>query len=683
MFVDDDLHTNCIGDIINEQCDVFADITKITGNTSIKIKEILSILTCESLNQKVKEKYEGLSKINDNGLPFQWSLNLGADSPTIRFLCEAGKPGTSVWERALVSLKKVTLICDKLSFSHPNWLFDLVAPRILHTKIPENWLSAIWFAVGASNRAIIPKIYFNINYGSFLEKWRLIGWILKDLKRDLSLQSLCKISSIASKWSIPIGIAFDLMPNGNPGRIKIYFRSLKARMDFLERWLIACDADRYSAILRSFLDCFPIDNQYPDDAFIVSLEFHDEGVKNWRPTLKIDLAIAKWVEGDQQICSGVLRALGLLDISRDRYIQFLEKLGPDRLGKENIFHRFVGIGYETDGSIHTNIYFEPYLSKLTPKSLRTSSYPVSERRINDAINNALFFIIKSQKPDGKWVDFNLPIGESDVWVTAYVVYQMSFVHKEIQSQYSWNKSRTNASNWLYMIEQRNGWGYNSSADEDADSISFAILATLAAGRKVSRRCLDKLLSYFGDDGGASTYLTKSNEGTAWIMSHPDVTPVALLALENNLSQDHYIKALDFIQRQQNSDGLWSSYWWISPLYATFFSLLWLIKNNESIPRKDALLKSLRRFNPVGAFETALCVDCLRLLGENKFYGMLQNLLDLQQADGAWPSYPILRLTYPHVARPWMVLDSGPVYRDVRNIFATATVIGSLSRVTSE
>lgn len=683
MASDKNNQENRLISIVRKQLSFFAEICGLPPSTTSLLEESLSLLTKESLNHPVNQTYTGLSKINADGLPFQWSLNIGKQSPSVRFLCEAGHPGSSVIERTNLSFQKVRLLTDLLSLDYPEWLFDCVLPRILPAKIPDHWLSAVWFAMGANSKGILPKIYLNLNQGKILNRWKSVGWILRDLNRDLSLESLCEISVSASRGSLPIGVAFDLMPDGEPGRIKIYFRSIKADTKFLDRWYQACNAGHYSPMICDFLDCFPHDNEYPCDSFVVGLEFPAETTNNWCPTLKVDFGITKWMRGDYQIREGVLRALGLLNIPIEMYLKFLDKLGPAEMSKEKcIFHRFVGIGYETDGSFHINVYFEPFVSAL-PLKTSPGDHPPSKETLDEAIGKGLLFLKNSQKSNGSWVDFHLPVGESDIWVTAYVLYQLSSLQNNIP-RHSLLNCRQRALNWLQITQKRTGgWSYNSVVEEDSDSTSLAVLAISAMNQAVSKKSFERLALYLTSDGGVSTYLEGAEQSKAWATSHCDVTPLALLALKDKLSPHTQQQALDFLLRQQRADGLWPSYWWVSPLYATYVTLTLFATHHFNIPRKNILFHTINRFNPSGAFETALHLNCITLLEVKespKYTKDLLNLLNVQSPDGSWPSSPILRLTYPIVKRPWMKIDAGTIYRDLRNVFTTATVIGALARV---
>lgn len=663
--------------LIIEQFDIFAKICRISKINST-LKNSLLLLTNESLDQQVNSTYPGLSQINANGFPFQWSLSLENKMPSLRFLCESGYPGTSVAKRINLSFQKILELLDLMSYEYPTWLFTDVKNNLIPKKIPDSWLSAVWFAIGANDNGILPKIYFNLNNDSILNRWKSIGWVLKDLGRNQSLDFFCKISSVVSNGSLPIGIAFDILPSGQAGRIKIYFRSLNANLEFLERWYESCNGYSHAELLRNFLDCFPCEGKYPYDSFTVGLEFPIENCKNWNPTLKIDLGVTKWMKGDYQISKGICRALQMMNIQTNTYEDFVEKLGPAEINKEkSIFHRFVGFGYEPDGSYHLNIYFEPFVNENVGLDRWKSSNSV--KSITKSISEGILFLIRSQKENGSWVDFNLPVGASDVWVTSYVLYQLSRIQNKFRSDLL-NDCIRKALNWLDMTQKKTGgWSYNSVVGEDSDSTSLAILAINGLGRPLKKISRERLLSYVQKDGGVSTYLKDVEHGD-WTTSHCDVTPLALIALKELLSEHDFQKSLDFFSKNQKQNGLWPSYWWVTPLYATYFTLLWFQNNNYDVPNKKTLIQTLIHFNSSGTFETALYLNCMSMLEQKtnfKYYDSMILLLNSQLPDGSWPSSPILRVSHQDVNNPWTKIDSGTIYGDVKNILTTSTVVESL------
>jgi len=98
--------------------------------------------------------------------------------------------------------------------------------------------------------------------------------------------------------SWPVGISIDILPEGEPGRIKVYFRSEAVTVEWLERWYEAANCISHTTIARRLLDLFPwfSHQPYPEGAFIVSLEFHPP---HERPALKTDLAVTKWISSDE------------------------------------------------------------------------------------------------------------------------------------------------------------------------------------------------------------------------------------------------------------------------------------------------------------------------------------------------------------------------------------------------
>src|SRR5947209_6509711 len=78
--------------------------------------------------------------------------------------------------------------------------------------------------------------------------------------------------------------------------------------------------------------------------------------------------------------------------------------------------------------------------------------------------------------DRHWADFNLPSGESDVWVTAYVLARLGEIPSEYIS-FSVRQQIEDALDWL--MENRgndSGWGCHSKSESDADSTAWAVLA---------------------------------------------------------------------------------------------------------------------------------------------------------------------------------------------------------------
>jgi len=351
-----------LAEIVHKQLFALSNWADIPSDISDTLDSVFRILTRESLNRPATPPFAGLSQINPSGLPFQWSFCINSKKPQVRFLCEAGYPGTAVLERLELSLQKLGEICPPLGLPYPSWLDDIVLPHIFPNtcRLPSDWTSAIWFALGAGASGICPKVYINLMQDQPFMRWRRLGYVLRDLDRLDSLKKLCDISGQVSKDSWPAGLAIDVMPDGSAGRIKTYFRSGEVCRGWLEKWYSAVGGKNMIRNIFGLVDALPQNplQTYKDSTFFLSLEFSTDN----KISLKTDVTVARYDLNDQQITDIVLKALRNLGLDDSSYIAALKAIGAWPPSTEDKKHQqLIGYGYEPDGSCHINIYCEPPL----------------------------------------------------------------------------------------------------------------------------------------------------------------------------------------------------------------------------------------------------------------------------------------------------------------------------------
>ena len=279
--------------------------------------------------------------------------------------------------------------------------------------------------------------------------------------------------------------------------------------------------------------------------------------------------------------------------------------------------------------------------------------------MNGAVEKGLAFLLSEQDPAGFWNDWELPVGSSSMWTTAYAGWRLTSCKQQVPV------ALERAADWLEANELAGGgWGYAISTGADADSTALGILFLRALGRPAPVAAVRRLLSFNRDDGGFGTYGFDQSFG-AWTASQVEVTATAALALQmTGVAPEVVRRAAAFVGRRRRTDGLWDSYWWTSPHYATEVATRLLGEQG----RQD-VSKALRGLRPTSCFETAL-----RSLVLNSDPGDLRRM---QAEDGSWPSAPILRLTHRDIYVPWLSDDPGPCFADPRRIFTTATALSAL------
>jgi Prenyltransferase and squalene oxidase repeat len=299
------------------------------------------------------------------------------------------------------------------------------------------------------------------------------------------------------------------------------------------------------------------------------------------------------------------------------------------------------------------------------------------------IEAALDYVLSRQADDGSWTEWALPPGSSSQWTTAYVGCRLRHLPPRLAATVA-PRLRA-AGSWLSEHAFANGgWGYNEAVGVDADSTSLAILFLASARVRVSGAAFRVLAGLQGTDGGFSTYAARG-EPNSWNVSHPDVTPVALLAMLTDPSPDGRAirRGVTYVVRQQMSQGLWNSFWWSSCLYGTEASLSLLSAMGIAAPSSASALTQMEPDNP---FETALLVLSFHHLGCDTPHGEVEEAVDKlvcqQQPDGGWNSAPILRITRPDCYEPWACGDAGQLYDEPNRLFTTATVLQALTEVSA-
>ncbi len=352
----------CLYEIVQKQLHALEQWANLPEKISWHLNKVFEMLTFEALMRSPNPPFSGLAQINPDGLPFQWSLCIDNNRPSVRFLCESGVPGTHSRLRYELSLEKLETLCNLLDIPILDWLKAFVhhaMPR--YEEWPGEWFSALWFAVGASPEGILFKLYLNIKSGNAFERWKRIGWVLKALGREPSLQTLCRLSGTVSKDSWPSGLAVDILPDGKPGRVKAYFESAEVQHEWLENWYSAIGARSFVPYVNKMLEVFPRakGGPYPEMAFFVSLEFLPDELVG----LKTDLAISRWMGSDFKVVEAIKDLLTYARLDDSHYISWLDAIGawpPSR--NECKTHQLVGFGFEPDGTYHVNVYCEPPVS---------------------------------------------------------------------------------------------------------------------------------------------------------------------------------------------------------------------------------------------------------------------------------------------------------------------------------
>jgi hypothetical protein len=292
--------------------------------------------------------------------------------------------------------------------------------------------------------------------------------------------------------------------------------------------------------------------------------------------------------------------------------------------------------------------------------------------VRDVIAGGLEYVLGQQNADGSWTEWELPPGQSSCWTTAFIGYKLRLLPPDL----AWRaiEARRSAAEWLLRAEfEGGGWGYNETVGADADSTAYGMLFLSSMGLSIPESAYERLYRFRQADGGFATYQAQY-ENDSWGVSHPDVTAVVIQALLTK-SSSLVESGIDYVVRKQNADGLWNSFWWQTPLYATAASLMLVEKRGIDLSQTQ---QSLLLFQPRNAFEAALLLSSRIHAGLPAHSELINNLIDAQQSDGSWVSEPMLRVTRRDCFDPWNYDDADARFADPKRLFTSVAVLDALS-----
>lgn len=323
-----------------------------------------------------------------------------------------------------------------------------------------------------------------------------------------------------------------------------------------------------------------------------------------------------------------------------------------------------------------------------------------DRKVVDtAIKKGVNYLWSLNK-NGKWSGFPTLAGESDIWVTGFV---LTHINQLSETTDGINESQKFL---LHSRQPSGGWSYSAQVPPDADSTAWCLMA-LKSCPEMTDEVLEEARAFLWTHfygHGVSTFSSNSKicefiEATAnmsiegWTSPHTDVSIAAALA---DIQHENVPKIIKGLTEQQRKQRLLNSYWWRGPYYTTTLLLRALSVQNLLIHNKNsksiilALIQrqladggfALESSATIDPFSTALALESfchLSILEQpQEKMNCAKALLQSQQENGGWSGNFTMRIPAPDVLDPdmkasWNNTDGGgnSFIEDKDGLFATA------------
>lgn len=349
-------------------------------------------------------------------------------------------------------------------------------------------------------------------------------------------------------------------------------------------------------------------------------------------------------------------------------------------------------------------YIGAALAKANDKAIK-SNIIINNNNAEKAKSLSLKFLKTNLKEDSNWEDFLTNAGYGKNWITGYV---LSMIAEIDASPLFLQKP------FKYLLSS--GGRYNNHIVKDCDSTNFLIKTLILLQESVTEELTEEWLLFSKGDGGWATYYEDSikkamrmplaSDFSGWFSSQPCVSAVAGWVakdlLNNNKIATAFQKTIEFLNKTQNNNGSWTSYWWTENIYATAYAILALLNIDyeyESINNAVSYLLNLQNTdgswnnkNIKSCFYSALALKALMSVQlkdkKNDFNKEIQAgvnwLISTQCTDGSWPTSRILQLPSPEITnishiKTWANTSFGLncVVDDHNRVFTTATIYNSI------
>ena len=639
-------------------------LATLAGRFGVSADTVAIVATCSAIFRRALACGAPNSRLTQNGGPIQFATSVGEGGPApLRFVGDPSPPGASAAERMRAAREALAEAADALGLSRElaslSHLLARFAPSDSRALI-EDPAGVYW--IGAAFAPAAPpalRIYVNGAWGERLAAQNRLRAFASCFDEEASWS---EVERLAPSALVPLGLALTLAP-GRPPRGAVYLRAFGVRLGDYVRLAEALAGPGAAAKLQSLGEALlGREAEHPTASAVFSVGLGRDG------PLPTDLEFcAHCLYHDDAEAHRRLRELfAAQDLDA---VPYETSARPPLPGHANLLAAAAPCLCRRGRKS-----FRPRLHGLSQpgRSVLVTTGAVSQ--IDAALRRGLDFVLAGQAPDGSWTDWALPPGPSPDWTTAYVGFRLGALRAPHRAVVEAPLDR--AAVWLCSRLRSDGWGYSEAVEADADSTSLAILFLAALRAAAPAAAYVALRRHQRNDGGFSTFLPDELMGS-WGSSHPEITPVAVLALRTGpgflLATDE-ARALASIRRVRRPDGLWDAFWWESPLPACEANLACL----AAVGRPEVPPEPLGRLTPEDPLQTALLLSLSAAREEPaRLLGLADGLIASQSEDGSWRAAPSLRIPSRSCLRPWQAPGARPLYSDPRRLFTTATALAAL------
>ena len=319
------------------------------------IRHAYARLCRQSLDMPFGRRPIGASRLNADGIPFQFALALGAADPALQFLAEAAPPDAAGAERIAAARRCIRdlagLIGAQAALSVVSPWLDALAPaddaELLSDEAGAIWVGA---ALGAGGSARL-KVYANAKWGSANSRWA-------------RLDAYAARLGVATDWRgaherlsglQPLGASLVIGAGAAPAG-RIYLSGYGKPWHEYEALGRHFGGPVFGFHLRQYGQTLLGDDcVYPTRSAVVSLGLQHGAIAD----VKVELCAHCAFDSDIQARSRCVQWLRQIGVDPALYLQMVDRMRAGPLcSTETRLHSYLGIG-SGRGRPDSTFYFNP------------------------------------------------------------------------------------------------------------------------------------------------------------------------------------------------------------------------------------------------------------------------------------------------------------------------------------
>lgn len=334
-----------------------------------QIIKVYEEICWESLAFPMGKRPSGASRINQDGMPFQYALTLGSTLHSLQFIGEAGpigqaNPVLSGAERIRINLECLHTVARRLqaveALNEILPLLDVLAPAT-DVNLLMDPAGAIWIgAAFAAGEEPAIRIYINAAWGDEQYQW-------------IRLRSFASFFGLRESWKeIESQLTQDLKPLGTAITIsakgvasgRIYLTAYGKRASYYEGLAEVVSGSGFRQTLQQFAKCILGDDYiYPTQTAVCSFAVGESQSLDFKFELCAHCRFASDVEAESRLQSWFSR------VETDP-VDYRNLLGILTEGQLNCnvteLHSYVGVGIKNNHS-YSSVFLKP---RLIPEKTR-------------------------------------------------------------------------------------------------------------------------------------------------------------------------------------------------------------------------------------------------------------------------------------------------------------------------